>query len=178
MSSSKTALNENPEHTYRPTEVIATTPARRWWIRLTWLFTWWIPSFLLRKIGRMERADIRMAWREKVTIFMMIMGLCGIVLFYIIGFGKILCPDSSKAWNPTELATHQGTNDYYAAIAGKVYDVSGHSSCLCLYLHGDPDRSSRTFTPETTATSTRTTRPKTSCSSSRGRTSPTTSRRL
>jgi len=173
--SSKTALNENPSHTYRPTEVIATTPARRWWIRLTWLFTWWIPSFLLIKIGRMDRADIRMAWREKVTIFMMIMGLCGIVLFYIIGFGMILCPDSAKAWNPTELATHQGENDYYAAIAGKVYDVS--SDDLTSYPRV-ADSSSRTFTPATTAISTRTTRPKISCSSSPGRTSPTTSRRL
>ena len=106
------------------TEVIATTPARRWWIRITWLFTWWVPSFLLRKIGKMDRADIRMAWREKLTIFMMIFSLCGIVLFYIIGFGKLLCPDSDKAWNPTELAQHAGTDDYYAAIAGKVYDFT------------------------------------------------------
>jgi len=106
------------------TEVIATSPARRWWIRITWLFTWWIPSFLLRKLGKMDRADIRMAWREKVTIFMMIFMLCGIVLFYIIGFGKLLCPDSDKAWNPSELAQHAGVDDYYAAIAGKVYDFT------------------------------------------------------
>ena len=103
---------------------VTTTRARRWWIRITWLLTWWIPSFLLVHLGGMKRPDVRMAWREKVAIFMMIFGLCGIVVFYIVVFGMLLCPDSDKAWNPTELAQHAGLDDYYAAIAGKVYDVS------------------------------------------------------
>ncbi|WVR03103.1 hypothetical protein IAU60_000093 [Kwoniella sp. DSM 27419] len=106
------------------TEVIATTRARRWWIRITWALTWWIPSFLLTHVGKMKRADIRMAWREKLAIFMMICFSCGLVLFYIIGFGKILCPDSDKAWNTSELATHAGEDDYMAAIAGNVYDFT------------------------------------------------------
>lgn len=106
------------------TEVIATTRARRWWIRITWAFTWWIPSFLLSRLGGMKRPDVRMAWREKLAIFMMVFLACGTVLFYIIVFGKLLCPDGDKAWNPTDLAQHQGRDDYYAAIAGKVYDVS------------------------------------------------------
>ena len=112
------------EKRHHATEVIATSPARRWWLRITWVLTWWIPSFLLSGLGGMKRADVRMAWREKVAIFMMIMLMCGTVLFYIVVFGMLLCPDSAKAWNPTELAEHAGTDDYYAAIAGKVYDVS------------------------------------------------------
>lgn len=106
------------------TEVEETTRARRWWIGLTWFLTWWIPSFLLRKLGGMDRADIRQAWREKLAIFMMIFFLCGIIIFYIVVFGKLLCPNSDKAWNESELATHAGGDDYMAAIRGKVYDVS------------------------------------------------------
>jgi chitin synthase len=106
------------------TEVIATTSARRWWLRLVWLLTWWIPSFCLSRVGKMDRADIRLAWREKVAIVMMIGFLCGVVIFYIVVFGMLLCPNSAKAWNVSELAEHAGTSDYYAAIAGKVYDVS------------------------------------------------------
>nr|XP_019048130.1 chitin synthase [Kwoniella bestiolae CBS 10118]OCF27060.1 chitin synthase [Kwoniella bestiolae CBS 10118] len=106
------------------TEVIATTRARRWWIRITWLLTWWVPSFLLTHVGKMKRPDVRMAWREKLAIFEMIILSCGIVLFYIIVFGKLLCPNSDKAWNTSELATHQGEDDYMAAIAGKVYDFT------------------------------------------------------
>lgn len=112
------------EKKHHVTEVIATSRVRRWWIRIVWLFTWWIPSFLLKSVGRMKRADIRMAWREKVTICMMIAFTCGTIIFYIIGFGRILCPDMDKAWNTGELATHQGETDFYAAIAGNVYDFS------------------------------------------------------
>ena len=61
---------------------------------------------------------------EKLAIFIMIIFLCGTILFYIIGFGMLLCPGSDKAWNPTELSQHAGTDDYFAAIRGKVYDVS------------------------------------------------------
>ena len=116
------------EKKHHSTEVIATTPARRWWLRITWALTWWIPSFLLIKVGRMKRQDVRMAWREKVAIFIMILLMCGVVVFYIVGFGLLLCPDSAKAWNPSELAQHAGGDDYFAAIAGKVYDVSYSSS--------------------------------------------------
>ena len=112
------------EKKHTATEVIATTRARRWWLRLVWLLTWWIPSFLLRTVGRMKRPDVRIAWREKVAIFMMVIGVCGLILFYIIVFGMLLCPDSKKAWNPTELGRHTGDDDYYAAIAGYVYDFT------------------------------------------------------
>lgn len=49
-------------------EVIRMSSARKRWLTLTWLFTWWIPSPLLRWIGGMKRRDVRMAWREKVLI--------------------------------------------------------------------------------------------------------------
>nr|ODO04126.1 chitin synthase [Cryptococcus depauperatus CBS 7855] len=108
----------------KTTEILTTTSARRWWIRITWALTWWVPSFLLIHIGKLKRADMRMAWREKLAIFMMIIFSCGIVLFYIIAFGLLLCPNSAKAWNQRDLATHQGEDDYMAAIAGKVYDFT------------------------------------------------------
>ena len=63
----------------KPVEVVATTATRRWWVRFVWLCTWWIPSFLLSCIGKMKRSDVRMAWREKVTICMLIFGLCGLL---------------------------------------------------------------------------------------------------
>lgn len=122
------------EKKHHATEVIATSRARRWWLRITWTLTWWIPSFMLIRLGKMDRPDIRMAWREKVAIFMMVFMLCGVILFYIVIFGRLLCPDNDKAWNPTELATHAGADDYMSAIAGKVYDVSLHLTQLVLHL--------------------------------------------
>lgn len=45
-----------------------TSSGRRKWVILTWIFTWWIPSYFLSKCGGMKRSDVRMAWREKVLI--------------------------------------------------------------------------------------------------------------
>lgn len=104
-------------------DVAPPTRARVWWLRITWALTFWIPSFLLKSVGRMKRADVRIAWREKTAICMMIFGLCGLILFYIIVFGRLICPDKDKAWTESDLGTHTGTDDYYAAIQGQVYDV-------------------------------------------------------
>lgn len=52
----------------------------------------------------MRHPDVRLAWREKVTIFGLITVFNGIVIFYIIVFGRSVCPDYDKAWNPTEVS--------------------------------------------------------------------------
>ena len=44
------------------------TAGRQAWVSLVWTLTFWIPSFLLRYVGRMKRPDVRMAWREKVVL--------------------------------------------------------------------------------------------------------------
>ncbi|KAH8118887.1 chitin synthase [Phellopilus nigrolimitatus] len=105
-------------------EEVPTTRGRRAWLILVRLCTWWIPDFLLSWAGRMKRPDIRLAWREKVTICLLIFLMCALVIFYIIFFGKLLCPNLNKAWNIHEVGEHTGSNDYYVAIQGRVYDVS------------------------------------------------------
>ncbi|KAH8092468.1 chitin synthase [Cristinia sonorae] len=110
-------------------EEVPTTRSRRVWLFMVWGMTWWIPSFLLSSVGRMKRADVRLAWREKVTIFMLIFLFNGIIIFYIVEFGRLLCPNFDKAWTAREVSQHQAENDYYVAIQGKVYDVSN-------YVHG------------------------------------------
>lgn len=58
-------------------EEVPTSTARRLWLVLVWTFTWWIPSFMLTYVGRMKRPDVRIAWREKVTLCMLIFLFCG-----------------------------------------------------------------------------------------------------
>ncbi|KAG1871344.1 glycosyltransferase family 2 protein [Suillus subalutaceus] len=98
-------------------EELPTTRTRRYWIYVVFLFTWFIPNFLLSWLGRMKRPD-------KVTICILILlGNC-FILFYIIAFGIILCPNFDYAWNTNEVAQYTGENDYYVSIQGRVYDVS------------------------------------------------------
>jgi chitin synthase len=92
----------------------------------------------------MKRPDIRLAWREKVTICILILLANGLVLFYIIAFGIILCPNFNYAWT-ANVAQHTATNDYYVSIQGRVYDVSNfvrgdHSDIL-----GEPSNSVATL---------------------------------
>lgn len=105
-------------------EEIPQTRARRFWIVIVWLCTWWIPSFLLHHVGRMKRPDVRFAWREKVTICLLIVFFCGIVLFYIILFGNLLCPNFNKAWASNEVAQHAASNNLWVSIQGQVYDIT------------------------------------------------------
>jgi chitin synthase len=97
---------------------------RRVWVAVVWALTFWIPSPLLKYVGRMKRPDVRMAWREKLVLIMIIFLLNGIVVFYIIEFGRLLCPNFDKAWNTKEVGFHQGENDYYVSHHGFVYDIT------------------------------------------------------
>lgn len=100
------------------------TLERRLWVSFVWFCTWWIPSSLLSWAGGMRRRDVRIAWREKVVIFGLIALLNGAIIFYMIILGRLICPDYDKVWSHTELATHQGTNDFYVGIHGNVYDIT------------------------------------------------------
>ena len=98
--------------------------SRRLWIAVVWVLTFWIPSFMLRYVGRMKRPDVRMAWREKLVLVLLIFLLNAVVIFYIVEFGRLLCPNFDKAWNQKEVGYHQGDNDFWVSIHGRVYDIS------------------------------------------------------
>lgn len=100
------------------------TFGRRVWVGFVWALTFWIPSFMLRYIGRMKRPDVRMAWREKFVLVFLIFLINGIIIFYIVVFGRLLCPNFDKVWDTKNVGTHQGDNDFWVSIHGKVYDIS------------------------------------------------------
>lgn len=117
---------------------IPTSFYRKLWIGFVWALTFWIPSFLLRYVGRMKRPDIRFAWREKLVLCFLIFFLNAFVIFWIVVFARLLCPDIDKAWSRDNIARHQGDDDYWASIHGKVYDFSKlfpHSAHHHAYPH-------------------------------------------
>ncbi|KAE9970092.1 hypothetical protein BLS_005082 [Venturia inaequalis] len=97
---------------------------RKVWVGFIWAATFWIPSPLLRWVGQMKRPDVRFAWREKLVLVTGILLLNAFIVFFIIAFGKLLCPNFDKAWSAKEVSTHQGETDYYVSHMGKVYDLS------------------------------------------------------
>ncbi|OUM68726.1 glycosyltransferase family 2 protein [Piromyces sp. E2] len=75
---------------------------RKWWLCLTYSSTWCYCPFCLSTCGKMKRKDVQIAWREKVTINIIILFLCALILFYIIGLGRLICP-SVKQWGYGQL---------------------------------------------------------------------------
>ncbi|GAA5975793.1 hypothetical protein JCM10908_005282 [Rhodotorula pacifica] len=107
-------------------EVIRMSKARKRWVALTWLFTWWIPSPILSWCGGMKRKDVRMAWREKLLINMLIWLLCGAAVFVIAVMGRIICP-TQHVYNTEELSDKSYENDQshmLVSIRGEVFDFS------------------------------------------------------
>jgi len=105
-------------------ETSPTTWTRRIWVAFVWALTFWIPSPLLRYVGRMRRPDVRMAWREKVVLVFLIFLINACIVFWIIIFGRLLCPNMDKAWSRGEVEHHLGEEDFWVSIHGKVYDIS------------------------------------------------------
>ncbi|TIA79056.1 hypothetical protein E3P89_03500 [Wallemia ichthyophaga] len=122
--SDKSGADSFVAHRQHDVQKAPRSPSRRFWVKLVWAFTWFVPSLLLTHVGRMKRPDVRFAWREKLTLCMLIALFCGAVLFYIIGFGKVLCPNYNKAWSDGQLGSHASDDDFWVGIQGSVYDIS------------------------------------------------------
>ncbi|KAI9252828.1 chitin synthase [Phascolomyces articulosus] len=105
-------------------EEVPITPIRQWWARFVWFCTWWIPSFTLRYIGKMDRQDVRMAWREKVTLCLLIFLLSGAIVFVIVGLGEVICPGTKDLYTSGDVQGHQTLEDYWISVRGKVYDMT------------------------------------------------------
>ncbi|KAI9310276.1 chitin synthase-domain-containing protein [Dichotomocladium elegans] len=97
--------------------------ARGCWVIMTWLCTWWIPSALLSLLGGMRRQDIRMAWREKLTLCMFIFILCAAMIWFICFFGRLLCPHQDL-YTQSELQARSSKDNAYVAIRGEVFDLT------------------------------------------------------
>ncbi|KAJ3195095.1 hypothetical protein HDU67_004503, partial [Dinochytrium kinnereticum] len=97
------------------------TPARCKWVCLTWCLTWWIPSFCLFWCG-MKRPDIRMAFREKVALCIIIFLMCCFLLFFIIVFGRLICPRQA-VMSRFELQGMRDTNNVLVYAYGRYFQL-------------------------------------------------------
>ncbi|KAI8137857.1 chitin synthase-domain-containing protein [Fennellomyces sp. T-0311] len=96
---------------------------RKRWLFFVWAVTWWIPSKFLIWCGRMKRKDVRIAWREKVALCMIILFLCAFIIWFLVFFGEIVCPHQAVFSN-SELAGYSEKEKAYVAIRGEVFDLT------------------------------------------------------
>jgi chitin synthase len=113
-------------HEGETTEIVKETSARRRWVALCWLLTWWVPTPFLRWFGRMKRQDVRQAWREKFALNILIWLMCASAVFVIAVLGNLICP-TEHVFSTSELASHSvenSPNNIFVAIRGEVFDLT------------------------------------------------------
>ncbi|KAK3068577.1 hypothetical protein LTR53_013740 [Teratosphaeriaceae sp. CCFEE 6253] len=105
-------------------EEVPMSGERKRWLVLVYAMTWLIPDFLIQHVGRIKRKDVRMAWREKLAINMMIWWSCAFVVFFMVGFPRLICP-TQHVYSATELTSYNGKDGAasYIAIRGVVFDL-------------------------------------------------------
>jgi chitin synthase len=64
-------------------EELPVSSSRKRWMFVVWMFTWFVPDFLIRWVGRIKRKDVQLAWREKFAINLMIWAMCGVACFFL-----------------------------------------------------------------------------------------------
>ncbi|ORZ10887.1 chitin synthase-domain-containing protein [Absidia repens] len=104
-------------------DVLPMTGARRKWLILVWFLTWWVPSPLLEWCGGMKRKDIRLAWREKVTLCILIFLMSASMVVFIILFGPLVCPHQD-VYSLNELQSKSDKDAAFVAIRGEVFDLT------------------------------------------------------
>lgn len=121
-------MNRDMEHSASgketKTNIVKMTKERRMWTTFVWILTFWIPTPLLKHVGRMRKYQVQMAWREKLVICFLIFLFNAAIIFYMIFLGNMICPNYDKVWSTKEVGTHQGDDDFYVAIHGNVYDIT------------------------------------------------------
>ncbi|KAJ2785710.1 hypothetical protein H4R18_000401 [Coemansia javaensis] len=100
----------------------ATSGVRRAWLVFVRMMTWMVPSRAIACCGRRRRKDEQIAWREKLTLCMVIFWSCAFVIFWICGLGLILCPHQN-VYTTQELGGHNTAKDALIAIRGEVFDI-------------------------------------------------------
>lgn len=95
------------------------------WTIASRIATFWAPGVTLSSIGGLKDKNIRQAWREKVTLCLIILTLCGAVGFATVGTQRVLCPQNSSS---TTAFLHLNTTGGVLGVRGQVYNVTDASS--------------------------------------------------
>ncbi|KAF9890738.1 hypothetical protein FE257_005604 [Aspergillus nanangensis] len=117
-------LEKGNEKKMEEVEDVVVSGSRKRWMALVYLLTFYIPDFMIKFVGRMKRKDVRVAWREKFAINLIIWFSCAFAIFFIVAFPGLICP-TQNVYSASELSSHDGKDGHssFIAIRGVVFDL-------------------------------------------------------
>lgn len=117
-------LEKGNEKNMEEVDEVPVSGSRKRWMALVYLLTFYVPDFAIRIVGRMKRKDVRVAWREKFAINIIIWFACAVAVFMIVAFPGLVCP-TQHVYSQGELSTHNGKGgeSSYVAVRGVVFNL-------------------------------------------------------
>jgi chitin synthase len=70
-----------PEKDLQEIDVVQVSGSRKRWLFIVYALTFYIPDVFIKWMGRIKRKDVRLAWREKLAINLLIWLSCGFLIF-------------------------------------------------------------------------------------------------
>ncbi|KAL7774021.1 hypothetical protein CFE70_003990 [Pyrenophora teres f. teres 0-1] len=111
-------------------ETIPVSSSRKRWVFVVYMMTWLIPDLAIKYIGRIKRKDVRMAWREKLAINMIIWWSCAFVIFLMIGFPMMFLKANYMkgrvGYSPQYLKNLASKSNSIAYMNNRVYDLTDY----------------------------------------------------
>ena len=95
------------------------------WRLFSRILTFWAPGFLLSSVGGLKDKAVQQAWREKITLCVIIAIMCALVGFVTVGFQKVLCPQTDGS---ESVFVRVGTSPATVSILGQIYNATNVKS--------------------------------------------------
>jgi chitin synthase len=95
------------------------------WRLFSRIVTFWAPNFLLSSLGGLKDQAVQQAWREKITLCVIIAIMCALVGFVTVGFQKVLCPQTDGSEN---IFLRVGTTPGTLSVLGEIYNATSIKS--------------------------------------------------
>ena len=95
---------------------------RKVWLLTTFCLTFWIPTILIQRLGKIQTAKAQTAWREKLALNIIIALFSGLLLFIIIGLSMVLCP-KSKNLSSFEIESRSSIRKPLVQAYGNYYKI-------------------------------------------------------
>lgn len=102
------------------------TRERKTWLAIVWAYTWWYPTSLIRGTF----ASVKLAWREKLAINLIIWGICAGSMVILIGLPYFVCPIQNvmSVGQLGEFSYDNNPDRVYTSVRGMIYDISKFAS--------------------------------------------------